>query len=55
MSFLTSMGFGDEVGFGFSYVNVDQFYICIQTQIERFPNKLFISIQTLYLAHCMML
>jgi hypothetical protein len=49
------MGFGGEVGFGFSYVNVDQFYVYTQARIERFPNKLFISIQSLYLAHCMML
>ncbi len=49
------MGFGGEASFGFLYVNVDQFYIYIQARIERFPNKLFMSIQSLYLAPCMML
>jgi hypothetical protein len=49
------MDYGGDVGFGFSYVNVDQFYVYIQARVERFPNKLFISIQSLYLACCMML
>jgi hypothetical protein len=47
--FWPQWGFSGETGFVLSYVNADQFYACTQTWIERFLNKLFMLVPSLYL------